>query len=44
MAPEIACNIPHNYNVDIWSLGILLYELTHGFSPFGGGSNDFEKL
>ena len=34
MAPEIANNLPHNYTVDIWSLGILLYELTHGYVPF----------
>ena len=34
MAPEIVNQ--HNYDkaIDIWSLGILLYELIHGFSPF----------
>jgi serine/threonine protein kinase len=34
MAPELVKEIPYSYCIDIWSLGILLYELTHGFSPF----------
>ena len=34
MAPEIFENFTYNYSVDIWSLGILLYELFHGHSPF----------
>lgn len=38
MAPEIFENKPYNEKVDIWSLGILIYELLHGSSPFKGGS------
>lgn len=38
MAPEIFENKPYNEKVDIWSLGILIYELLHGNSPFKGGS------
>lgn len=34
MAPEIIQEIPYNHMIDVWSLGILLYELIHSFSPF----------
>jgi len=34
MAPEILQNQEYDYRIDIWSLGILLYELMHGFTPF----------
>lgn len=36
MAPEIIDNVGYDKKVDIWSLGILLYELLHGHSPFRG--------
>ena len=36
MAPEIFSNSQYNQKVDIWSLGILLYELYHGYSPYRG--------
>lgn len=36
MAPEIYNNRRYDYRVDIWSLGILLFELLHGYSPFKG--------
>lgn len=32
-------NKPHNYKLDIWCLGVLLYELLHGYAPFTGASN-----
>ena len=34
MAPEIIENGNYDFSVDIWSLGILLYELLIGHSPF----------
>ena len=34
MAPEIIKSKGYGYSIDIWSLGILLYELIHSFSPF----------
>ena len=34
MAPEIFQNKEQDLAVDIWSLGILLFELTHKATPF----------
>ena len=34
MAPEIVGSENYDFSVDIWSLGILLYELIMGHSPF----------
>ncbi len=36
MAPEIFENEEYDQKVDIWSLGVLLYEMLHGVSPFKG--------
>ena len=38
MAPEIFESNEYGYGVDIWSLGVLLFELFHGHSPFKGSS------
>lgn len=43
MAPEMITHTPHDHRIDIWCLGILLYELVHGFPPFKG-LNEHEKL
>lgn len=34
MAPELLQKRTYDYTVDIWALGILLFELMHGFSPY----------
>ncbi len=36
MAPEIMLGKNQSYAVDVWALGILLYELLHGRPPYVG--------
>ena len=36
MAPEILFGSEYDYKVDIWALGVLLYEMLHGVVPFKG--------
>merc|ERR1712048_1283535 len=43
MAPEVMLGKPQSFAVDIWCLGILLYELLHGKSPYFN-VNQHEKL
>ena len=42
MAPEMIKNQKHSYEVDVWALGVLLYEMLHGYPPFRG-SRESEK-
>ncbi|EQC40434.1 AUR protein kinase [Saprolegnia diclina VS20] len=39
MSPEVAAGQPHDATTDLWSLGILTYELLVGYPPFSLGSN-----
>ena len=34
MSPEIVNKMQYSKEIDIWSLGVLLYEMIHGYSPF----------
>ena len=34
LAPELVRGDPYSFSVDIWAVGIILYELIHGHSPF----------
>ena len=43
MAPEIIKEIPYGKPVDIWALGILLYELYFGVSPFNSKKQNEEQ-
>ncbi len=40
MAPELIKELPYDTSIDVWSLGILLYELLHGYSPFRAQNNE----
>jgi len=42
MAPEIVKEVPYDLSIDVWSLGILLYELTHGYSPFRSQNDNYD--
>lgn len=43
MAPEMISSKPHTHLVDVWSLGILLFELCHGKAPFRGDQQKIKQ-
>ena len=40
MAPEILSGKGYSYGVDLWSLGIILFQFLSGFLPFGENCDD----
>ena len=40
IAPEVLISkTPANPGLDIWALGVILYQLLHGYCPFEGNSS-----
>merc|ERR1712003_417147 len=46
MAPEVADGLPYNYGADVYSFGIILWELHAGKKPFDGLDRDlfYERI
>ena len=44
IAPEIIHKQNYDSSIDVWSLGILLYELIHSYSPFAVKDLNSEKI
>ena len=40
MAPEVICGKGYNSFIDLWSVGICIYEMLCGGVPFGNDKND----
>ena len=43
LSPEVSENLLYDFSVDVWSLGVMIYELVTSTSPFSG-KNEYETL
>ena len=43
MSPELVNRSGYGKEIDVWSLGILLYEMIHGYSPFRPNKPEFDE-
>lgn len=44
MAPEILCDKKYHITSDLWSVGIIFYQLMYGFFPYGKPKNILEMM
>lgn len=38
MSPELLDGQEYNYKIDVWALGVVLYEMLYGYCPYEGNS------
>ena len=43
MSPELVNRSGYGKEIDVWSLGVLLYEMIHGYSPFRPNKINFDE-
>lgn len=44
LAPEIITRAGHSYEVDLWTLGILIFEMISGVAPFTNVDRNVQKI
>ena len=44
MSPEVILGKPYSFEVDYWSVGIILYEIFYGMVPFGYATDSINEI
>lgn len=44
LAPEIITRAGHSFEVDLWTLGILIFEMLNGKPPFEHSERNVSKI